>query len=389
MTTAAFSASELRYRRLFETAHEGILLVDPATRRIIDVNPFMIEFLGYSRLEFIGRELFEIGLLHDEAASRAAFLELQTRGYIRYDDLPLQARDGRCVEVEFISNRYREGDAWIIQCNVRDITARKQAEAALAEADLKLIRHADELEATVSRRTAELNVSNAQLQTFVYSIAHDLRAPVRAMQGFAQLLVQDHSARLDEEGREYANYINEAAVTMNQLLEDLLSFSRLSQQDMALVPVSLEEAVRSAISACQPAPGAQPAQIRQVAPWPPVLAHAATLRQVLVNLIGNAVKFVADRVPEVTLRSEQRSRQVIRVWVEDNGIGIAPEFQERIFQVFERLHTTAYAGTGIGLAIVQKGMERMGGRAGVVSLPGQGSRFWIELSRAPLLELTA
>jgi PAS domain S-box-containing protein len=126
-----FSLSELRYRRLFEAARDGILIVDPGTRQIVDVNPFLEEFLGYSHEEFIGRELYEIGLLKDEATSKAAFRELLAKGYGRHDDLPLQTKDGRSVDVEFVSNLYQEGDRQIIQCNVRDISARKRADAAL------------------------------------------------------------------------------------------------------------------------------------------------------------------------------------------------------------------------------------------------------------------
>ena len=284
--------------------------------------------------------------------------------------------------MEFVSNLYQEGDQQVIQCNVRDITVRKQTEKALREADLKLARHATELEEVVSRRTAELRRSKAQLETFVYSIAHDLRAPLRSMQGFAQLLVQDHSAKLEPKGRDYANYISTAAQNMDRLLADLLAFSRISQQQIHLVPVALEPIVQGALSDCQTEIVEGEAQIDSIAPWPPVLAHAATLRQVLVNLIGNAVKFVAGRKPHVRLRSEERPGGMIRIWVEDNGIGISEEFQERIFQVFQRLHTTAFAGTGIGLSIVQKGVERMGGHVGLVSVPGEGSRFWIDLAKA-------
>jgi PAS domain S-box-containing protein len=383
MTPPALSASELRYRRLFEAAHDGILMVDPATRKIIDVNPFLVNFLGYTHDEFIGKELFEIGLLKDEAASQAAFRALRANGFIRYENLPLQTKDGRCVDVEFVSNLYREGDQEIIQCNIRDISARKKAESTLIHDKEQQRRRNVELEAIVGMRTAELQLSNAQLETFVYSIAHDLRAPLRSMQGFSQLLVQEHAANLDEKGKKYANFINTSAQTMDHLLADLLTFSHVSQQKIELSPIALDSVVRGALSGCEAQIRESRAVIENIPPWPTVMAHEATLRQVLVNLISNAVKFVASKPPRVRLRSEERPGGTVRIWVEDNGIGIAPEFHTRIFQVFQRLHTTAYDGTGIGLAIVHKGMERMRGSAGVESTPGAGSKFWIELGRAP------
>jgi len=376
-------ASEVRYRRLFEAARDGILIVDPLTRRIVDANPFMEEFLGYTHGEFIGKELFEIGLLKDEAASQAAFRELQANGYVRYENLPLQTKDGRSAEVEFVSNLYQEDKQQIIQCNIRDISARRTRENARRETALDLARHAQLLEESVSRRTAELRLSNTQLETFVYSIAHDLRAPLRTMQGFAQLLVQEHMANLNQQGRDYTNYINTAAQTMDHLLGDLLDFSRINQQEIPLVPVALEAVVQSALVACETEIRDGRARIDSVAPWPAVIGHAPTLRQVLVNLIGNAVKFVKGKPPQIRIRTEERPGGIIRLWVEDNGIGIPVESQERIFQVFKRLHTTAYPGTGIGLAIVQKGVERMGGRVGLVSTKDEGSRFWIELPKAP------
>lgn len=383
MISNAIIASELRYRRLFETARDGILMVDPVTRKIIDVNPFMMEFLGYTYDDFIGKELFEIGLLKDEASSQSAFEELQATGNIRYDDLPLQTKDGRRVEVEFVSNLYEEGDGQVIQCNIRDISARRKTEAAQRDAKEVRSRRTAELECIVGLRTAELRLSNTQLETFVYSIAHDLRAPLRAMQGFSQLLVQDHAASLDQQGQSYANFINTAAQTMDHLLADLLEFSHISQQKLELVAVALDTVVQAALAACETEIREAGAQIDNSPPWPAVLAHAATLRQVLVNLISNAVKFVAAGPPRVRLHSEERPGGIVRIWVEDNGIGVPSQFQERIFQVFQRLHTTAYAGTGIGLAIVQKGAERMGGRVGVESAPGTGSKFWLDLAKAP------
>jgi PAS domain S-box-containing protein len=383
IAAATLSFSELRYRRLFEAAHDGILILDPNTRKIIDVNPFLVEFLGYTRDEFLGKELFEIGLLKDEAANQAAFRELRATGYIRYEDLPLETKDGRSVDVEFVSNIYDEGDQQVIQCNIRDISARKKTENELREAREKLTRHAAELESIVAFRTTELRLSNIQLETFVYSIAHDLRAPLRTMQGFAQLLAQEHATNLNQQGREYTEFINAAAQTMDHLLTDLLAFSHISQQKIELVPVALEKVIEDALSACQVDIQKSQARIENIPPWTTVMAHTTTLRQVLVNLIGNALKFVATEAPQIRLWSEERPGGTVRIWVEDNGIGIPLEFHHKIFQVFQRLHTTSYAGTGIGLAIVQKGMERMSGLVGVVSTPGEGSKFWIELVKAP------
>ena len=305
--TAAAIASELRYRRLFEVAHDGILIVDPGTRKVIDANPFIVEFLGYPYDDLIGKELFEIGLLKDEASSQAAFEALQLKGYIRQECLPLQTKTGTRVEVEFVSNLYTEGDQQLIQCNIRDISARRKTEAAQRDAREIRLRRTAELEGLVGQRTAELRLSNTQLETFVYSIAHDLRAPLRAMQGFSQLLVQDHAAGLNDQGRTYANFINTAAQTMDHLLADLLEFSHISQQKIELVPVALEEAIQGALAGCEPEIRESKALIEVLPPWPVVLAHAVTLRQVLVNLITNAVKFVASGAPHVRLRAEERA----------------------------------------------------------------------------------
>jgi len=383
MLVDGVSSSELRYRRLFEAAHDGILIVDPETRMIVDVNPFLVKFLGYTREEFIGKELFQLGVLRDEAANRTAFKELREVGYIRYENLPLQTKTGAHVDVEFVSNLYTEGDHQIIQCNVRDITARRMIERQLQEARAELASHAAELESVVRIRTAELRLSNSQLETFVFSIAHDLRAPLRAMQGFCQLLVEEHAPNLNQQGREYAQFVADAAKQMDRQLTDLLVFSHVSQQTIELVPVALADAVSSALAGCDAEIRSSHARVENVPPWPVVMAHASTLRQVLVNLIGNAIKFVAARIPHLVLRAEIRPQGTVRVWVEDNGIGIPAKYHDRIFQVFQRLHTHAYSGTGIGLAIVQKGVERMDGRAGVASTPGEGSQFWIELNQAP------
>jgi signal transduction histidine kinase len=262
---------------------------------------------------------------------------------------------------------------------LEEISERKQAEEALHRAQALLTNRAGQLEGLVAERTTELSATNKQLEAFVYSIAHDLRAPLRAMQGYASLLVQEASAALSETGRQHAARISKSAQFMDALLIDLLAFSRISQQHVELTPVNLQTVVESVLSRLHEDIQKKNALVDSSGPWPVVLAHEATLAQVLFNLLSNALKFTTPDVPpKVRLRAEEQS-EFIRVWVEDNGPGIAADHQGQIFRLFTRLEGGKHEGTGIGLAIVQKGVERMGGRVGVESIPGQGCRLWFEL----------
>jgi len=234
--------------------------------------------------------------------------------------------------------------------------------------------------------TRSLQRANEELEAFAYSVSHDLRAPLRAMQGFASALLEDYGDRLDAVGRDYANRIVAAAQHMDTLIEDLLSYSRLSRIEVKLRPVSLEQVVGEVLAQLEGEIRRRKARIRVEKPLPEVMGHQPILVQVLSNLLSNALKFVApDRSPRVRVWAEESGERV-RLWVEDNGIGIASGDQERIFRIFERLHgIEKYPGTGIGLAIVKKGVEHMGGRAGVESEPGRGSRFWVELEGAGVM----
>jgi signal transduction histidine kinase len=164
---------------------------------------------------------------------------------------------------------------------------------------------------------------------------------------------------------------------------DLLAFSAVSQKRVELTSISLESVVQSVLSRLGKDIQDKGARVETIGSWPSVLAHESTLAQALFNLISNALKFVApDVLPVVRLRTEDRG-EFIRIWVEDNGLGIAPDHQNQIFQLFTRLDGAKYGGTGIGLAIVEKGVKRMGGRVGVEASLGQGSRFWFELPKSP------
>lgn len=256
----------------------------------------------------------------------------------------------------------------------------------------QVIQYTTQLQERVAERTLELQEVNAELEAFSYTVSHDLRAPLRAMQGFANALIEDCAEQLDDLGQEYAQRIISAAQRMDTMIQDLLAYSRLSRAELHLRPVSLASVVSEVIDQLEGEINNAKAQItvgaKGLTPLPEILSHRATLIQVISNLLTNALKFVPSGVqPQVQVWAQERpdvkGRVWVRLWVEDNGIGIKPEYQEKIFRVFERLHgQESYPGTGIGLAIVRKGMERMGGRSGVESSIAQGSRFWIEGQQA-------
>ncbi|ALF52138.1 hypothetical protein ACX27_03595 [Nostoc piscinale CENA21] len=247
--------------------------------------------------------------------------------------------------------------------------------------------YAAQLEQRVSQRTAQLEEVNQELEAFNYTVSHDLRAPLRTMQGFAQALLEDYSDQLDSFGQSYLNYIGEGALQMDTLITDLLSYGRLARVQIQILPVDLNTVVGEALKQLDAQIKQQQAQVKIDNSLPQVLAHRSTLVQVLTNLLSNAIKFVkSDDIPIVHIYSEEYIQQGTtwsKLWIADNGIGIAPEHQERIFRVFERLHgIEAYPGTGIGLAIVRKALERMGGLCGVESQLNKGSSFWIALPKA-------
>lgn len=239
--------------------------------------------------------------------------------------------------------------------------------------------YTNELEQRVAQRTTQLEEVNQALQAFTYSVSHDLRAPLRSLQGFATAILEDYGKRLDDVGREYALRLVNSSQQLDKLIQDLLAYSRLSDTELRLYRVDLNSVVSEAIAPLNREIQARQAQIIIAESLPEIIGNRTVLVQVVSNLISNGIKFVkAEKKPVIRIWATQHNNSV-RLWVADNGIGIDREHQERIFQVFERLHSNeTYPGTGIGLAIVRRGMERLGGSSGVESTPGEGSRFWLE-----------
>ncbi len=254
-----------------------------------------------------------------------------------------------------------------------DIRKRKAVEKELRE-------HRENLEKTVEKRTMELQGSLEELKTFTYSVSHDLRAPVRAMEGFSGILLEDSGDKLDETGKEYLERINASAHNMDKLITDLLKYGRLTHEKMEVKRVPLRRLVNEAISEFGDEIESTGARVKINGEFPDVIANEMILKQCISNLLENAIKFVEDgKVPEVEIRTIIMDGEM-RLEVEDNGIGISKEYHDKIFQVFERLHgREVYSGTGVGLAVVRKGIERMGGKVGVDSELGKGSIFWIQL----------
>jgi signal transduction histidine kinase len=263
-----------------------------------------------------------------------------------------------------------------------EITMRKNVEEALRMSQRELTVLAEQLEQLVAERTTQLRETVGELEAFSYSLAHDMRAPLRAMTSFARIVQTEHSGQLDETGKDYLGRVVSAAQRLDRLITDVLNYSSVTRQKLQLQPVDLQKLLEEALRN-QSEFQRLGAEIKIQTPLGKVIAHEPSLMQCVNNLLANAVKFVLPGVvPRVTVRSEPLGPD-LRLWFEDNGIGISEGDHERVFALFGRLNPAAeYEGTGIGLAIVRKAMERMGGQFGVESEPSQGSRFWIQLKKS-------
>lgn len=272
-----------------------------------------------------------------------------------------------------------------------EIGERKRAEQALLEAQASISAHASELERTVAQKTGQLRASVGELEAFSYSLVHDLRAPIRAIRGFTEIVLQMPPGEVGPSAVKLLKRVTTAATRMDSLIQDVLSLSQVIRQPITVAPIEVDALIRTLVDE-RPEFSASHATIIIDGPLIRMLGHEASFSQCLTNLLGNAVKFVEPgSQPSIRIWSEEigareninASPPWVRLWIQDRGIGIAPDALETVFEMFQQLNRSSqYEGSGIGLAIVRKAIERMGGRAGVESDVGQGSRFWLELPKA-------
>jgi len=331
----AVQTSEVQYRRLFQNAQDGILVLDAITLEIIDANRFITELLGYSRDELLGKELWEIGFFGDKLASQTVYQELQERGYVRYEHLPLETKNGESAEVEFISNLYLVDDRAVAQCNIRDISERSRLERKLQE-------QAEAL-ADLQRRKDE----------FLAMLSHELRNPLAPISNAVHLLRLQQDE--DPVQRQARAIIERQVIQLTRLIDDLMDVSRITTGRIQLrhAAITMNDVVEHAVETARPLMDQRKHELRvALSPQPIWLnADAARLEQVIVNLLTNAAKYT-DEGGQIWLTVLREGGDCV-IRLRDTGVGITPELLPRIFDLFTQDEPSldrSRGGLGIGLA---------------------------------------
>lgn len=353
--------SERRYRRLFESAHDGILILEAETGKIVDANPFLLDLLGYRPDELLGKQPWEIGMFADIEANKAALNKLQEKGYIRYEDLPLQPKNGHeQIDVEVVSNVYQEGERQVIQCNIRDIRPRKAATDAARRDD------------------QALKVLSAE---FLARAAHELRGPLMVMLGWEQAMSRPNASPRDATVGLEA--ILRSARAQSRVVNDLMDASRMifGKLQCECKPLDVAEIVADAVEDASP----EAEESRIELKWTPVVAgplmvngDAARLHQVFGNILHNALKFTPEGGTIYVSVMERAANAVIEI--RDTGRGIAQDLLPGIFDAFRQSDDRAvqrHGGLGLGLAIVKEIVTLHGGQ--VTAESRAGATFTVSL----------
>ena len=369
----ALEASELRYRRLFETAQDGILILDAETGKIIDVNPFLLDLLDYPFESIIGLQLWEIGLFEDIAANQVAFEKLQKEEYIRYENHPLRTQGGKQIQVEFVSNVYFVGSEKVIQCNIRDIGERMKA--------------FDDCQDNV----ATLELAGKARDHVLAMLSHEFRTPLAAISHATEFLeLGQYGTEILAPGGGPPPTADQSAIrlirrnvgTLTRMISELLDLTQIAKGRLQVKceTIDAHEVIRFALKNLEGSQKWNEVEIRVLlqAPRSQIWADWDKLQQVISNLIGNAVKFT-PRHGTVTVTTRNEVDDTLIIEVSDTGIGISPTALERIFAPFEQADSSIhrrFGGLGLGLSIAHTLTQAQGGTLKAESLGlDQGARF--------------
>jgi len=356
LTERALQESESKYRQIVELAEEGIWVID-GNARTTYANRAMARMLGYSELEMFGRSLFDF-MEAGEKQKALDNVERRKQGISEKHEFKFKTKDGKDIWTYMSTNPVMDEKGNLLSCCalVYNITDRKKSDQQMLQL------------------TEDLKRSNQELEQFAYVASHDLQEPLRAVTSYTQLLAQRYQGNLDAKADKYINHIVDGATRMQQLINDLLAYSRLGTQGKKFELTDCNAAVQQSLRNLQIAIAEKKAAIA-CDEMPTVMADESQLVQLFQNLIANSIKFCRQDIPLIDIAARRRENEWL-FYVRDNGIGIDPEYADRIFIIFQRLHgRREYPGTGIGLAMCKRIVERHGGRIWVESQEGKGATF--------------
>jgi len=367
----ALRRSEQSLRSLIEASLDPLVTISP-DGKITDVNRATEEATGIARERLVGTDFADYFTEPEKA--RAGYQQVLARGQVR--DYPLTVRhgSGRTIDVLYNASVYRNeaGELQGVFAAARDVTLRRRLEEEVR-------RHRDQLERLVQERTAELEAAYKELEGFSYSVSHDLRTPLRAIDGFSRVLLEEHREQLDEEGRRLLSVVRESTARMSRLIDEMLAFSRMGRVQMSVADVDMRTLARAVYEELAAAAPARDLRL-EVGALPSARGDKVMLRQVLANLLDNAVKFSRSRTPAVIEVGGRTEGGRHLYYVKDNGVGFDMQYAGKLFGVFQRLHAPGeFEGTGIGLALVKRIVVRHGGSVWAEGCPGEGATFHFAL----------
>jgi PAS domain S-box-containing protein len=375
----ALRASELDFRASFYSSAVGQAQVAPSTGRYLRVNQKFCEITGYSEEELLRMTFHDLTHPEDrdnDGVAHARMINGETSEVNR--EKRYLRKDGKSVWIQINASVIRDlaGRPMRTLAIILDITERKQAEDEVQKLNANL-------ETRVNERTAQLEAANKELEAFSYSVSHDLRAPLRAVDGFSQAVLEDYAPQLPEDCARYLRRIRTGAQTMGNLIDDLLTLSRLSRAPLTKRKVDTGILVRDVLDDLQAQPNARQVEVR-LGELPSCLCDPALLKQVWINLLSNALKYTLKKEsPLVEIGCERKAEENV-YFVRDNGAGFDMRYVNKLFGVFQRLHRAEdYEGTGVGLAIVQRIIQRHGGRVWAEGEVDRGAAFYFTLEEEP------